>query len=616
MTPVILNGCGATPLAGYLKGLGVLRLLALQKDASLRGAWSGHCFALHGEITEEQIEEFFLNRYEPTPLVAPWNGGSGFSPKDNKEALLKIRDSQNPRLARYGQVIREIEQWPEIPSPPETVRDLLSFLQNVAERQKGTKKGKEASGLAAEIGAPPVSTHVEEPLSLPADKEAFEEALEKAWDGNTPSDIKANLKAWKKSVSKGITIFVKAQRYLDKGVILQSCRTRLPDDVLDWLDAAYALTGGNGVSFAPVLGSGANDGRLELTKTFMQRVSELFLELPEEKRRGLLRSALFGDPAEGLVEGKIGFYDPGRAGGYNQGAGIEKKDFTINPWDYVLLFEGLPVLAASVARRQVESGTSMSAPFTVRHSRSGYGSAGEEKDRHETWLPLWKKPATFGEVRLLFREGRSLVGRRAARNGIDFVRSLRSVGVDRGIAYFQRYVYLERRGNNYVALPAGSIAVEERSQVDRLREVDPILQSVDRFLMGLENGGPLSLQAARRRIEENLYALAAAPSPARFRGLVRAFGALERIVVRFREKLKAQGKEKECQRPFLGLSPHWITLCEETVFTTPEVRLAGALASIQATGDVGGLRSYLSGAIPITPRNGPGTAGFFGTVST
>ena len=37
----------------------------------------------------------------PTAVLAPWNGGSGFFPKDNDEALVAIEKSQSVRLKQY-----------------------------------------------------------------------------------------------------------------------------------------------------------------------------------------------------------------------------------------------------------------------------------------------------------------------------------------------------------------------------------------------------------------------------------------------------------------------------------------------------------------------------------
>lgn len=68
-----LNGCAPAPLAHYLKALGMLRLVAEQADPEARGWWAGERFLLATHLDEDELLGFFLERYEPTPLVAPWN---------------------------------------------------------------------------------------------------------------------------------------------------------------------------------------------------------------------------------------------------------------------------------------------------------------------------------------------------------------------------------------------------------------------------------------------------------------------------------------------------------------------------------------------------------------
>ena len=68
-----LNGCAPAPLAHYLKALGMLRLVAEQADPEARGWWEGERFLLATHLDEDELLGFFLERYEPTPLVAPWN---------------------------------------------------------------------------------------------------------------------------------------------------------------------------------------------------------------------------------------------------------------------------------------------------------------------------------------------------------------------------------------------------------------------------------------------------------------------------------------------------------------------------------------------------------------
>ncbi len=100
-----LAGCAPTPLAHYLKALAVLRLVAEQKDASARGFWKNDAFHLATILDRNELARFFLNEYVPTPLVAPWNGGSGFYPKDNKSGFEPMSRADAPRLADYRRAI-------------------------------------------------------------------------------------------------------------------------------------------------------------------------------------------------------------------------------------------------------------------------------------------------------------------------------------------------------------------------------------------------------------------------------------------------------------------------------------------------------------------------------
>ena len=60
---------------------------------------------LRTKLEREALEQFFLEEYRPTPIVAPWNGGSGFYPKDNTSAIDTLSASQAPRFAEYRETI-------------------------------------------------------------------------------------------------------------------------------------------------------------------------------------------------------------------------------------------------------------------------------------------------------------------------------------------------------------------------------------------------------------------------------------------------------------------------------------------------------------------------------
>lgn len=101
-----LEGCRSQPLGSYLKALGVLRLVGEQFDRQVKGHWRGDTFAMSG-LDGDALTTFFLDDYRPTPLVAPWNGGSGFGPKDAKGGIDAITGSTTDRLKPYRETIAE-----------------------------------------------------------------------------------------------------------------------------------------------------------------------------------------------------------------------------------------------------------------------------------------------------------------------------------------------------------------------------------------------------------------------------------------------------------------------------------------------------------------------------
>ncbi len=103
---LILKGCTVEPMAGYLKALAVLRLVSEQADPGARGWWEGNAFCLESKFDEDGLVGFFLDEYCPTPIVAPWNGGSGFSEGDRRDGIDAILGSDSPRFAEYGRTIK------------------------------------------------------------------------------------------------------------------------------------------------------------------------------------------------------------------------------------------------------------------------------------------------------------------------------------------------------------------------------------------------------------------------------------------------------------------------------------------------------------------------------
>ncbi|WP_182867232.1 type I-G CRISPR-associated protein Cas8g1/Csx17 [Rhodopirellula sp. JC639] len=100
-----LAGCSPSPLAHYLKALGILRLVSEQVDPAARGWWRSDVFHLGTQLDRDELEHFFLNDYKPTPMTAPWNGGSGFYPTDNKSGIEPIEQSVSERFAPFREAI-------------------------------------------------------------------------------------------------------------------------------------------------------------------------------------------------------------------------------------------------------------------------------------------------------------------------------------------------------------------------------------------------------------------------------------------------------------------------------------------------------------------------------
>jgi len=109
-----LDGCAPTPLAHYLKALGILRLVSEQADPQARGWWEGDRFRLASILDHNALENFFIEQYKPTPIFNPWGGRSGFYPgKSEKSArmvLTTIESSNDKRFSEYKAAIKTIRR--------------------------------------------------------------------------------------------------------------------------------------------------------------------------------------------------------------------------------------------------------------------------------------------------------------------------------------------------------------------------------------------------------------------------------------------------------------------------------------------------------------------------
>lgn len=486
MSALVLPGCRAEPLGAYLKSLGVLRLVAEQEDPDALGQWADS-FVLATSLSWDQLADFFLDRYRPTPLVAPWNGGSGFDGRD----------------AGIGDIER---------SDDERFRDYQEAIE-IGRRLVGSDR----------------------------------------WPGLT-----------------------KKER-------LEVCRGELPDSALGWLDALAVLTDADKFVPAPLLGTGGNLGRLELSNNFMQRLVDVLglrsgRKAPKRPESlAWLRSALFADEPVRHLRVSAGQFDPGRSGGVLSSPLEEAdKEGFVNPWDFVLQLEGALLFAASPARRMGSEGSGLAAvPFTVHPSSVGFpSSAPTESSKGELWAPLWSGPASAGEVARMIGEGRAAWGGRHARSGLDMARAARTLGVDRGIAAFVRHAFVERKGQDFLAVPVGHLSVARTpdQRVGLTEEIDLWVESVRRA-----GDPPATVVRALHTLDRRVFELTHEDSGSALLALLVALATLERAVGR-----SSGFRDKHGLRPVQGLSSvRWLSLLDDD---TCEFRLASVLASRRAAG--------------------------------
>ncbi|MBE3552789.1 MAG: type I-U CRISPR-associated protein Csx17 [Kyrpidia tusciae] len=507
---ISLTGTSPQPLSHYLKALGVFRILAEQADPEARGWWEDERFHIETALHPQDVESFFLAEYRPTPLVTPWNGGSGFFGRD--EALRGIEESQTQRLHLYRTTIQ-------------TARTILK-----------------------EFG------------------------LEKKPDNK------------------------------DKRPLVQACRNRFPDAAVAWVDAAVVLTTGD-LGFPPLAGTGGNDGNLEFTNNFMQRILNVMSPKtgqPTDTGGMWLRAALWGDATPELIRGAIGQFSPGEAGGPNARSGFSGESL-VNPWDYILMLEGALVFASAAAKRlEKQSRSVVSAPFTVYPTTVGYRSTAEsdgaQAARAEMWMPLWRQPVSLPELLYIFREGRAQLSgdrvRRTARNGVDFARACATLAVDRGIESFQRYAFLMRSGKAYLAVPLNRFIVRRQAYAELFAELDTWLDLFAR----VENTSH-AFQSALHRIREAEFLYCQYGGARRMQDVLVALGRAEQLLARVpsaRQKVP----------PLVLRNPGWWRASDDG---SPEFRIAGAFVSVYP-GSAGSIRSFLSPVDPGHPgRWGPET---------
>ena len=531
-----LDGCAPTPLASYLKALGVLRLISSDAnhvdgqaaDPKARGWWEDERFHIRTTLDRAALCRFFLDEYAPSPVIAPWNGRAGFlegdagtdSSRTGAELMSAIEGSGSPRLSNMRQTVGSLRSNEAIAE-----YDRLRALE-----KQLTKNAKDLEG---------------------------EERVHAA-------DALKN---------------VKRMASESKGSLLPTLRATTNLNHLAYIDACYVLSTDDAP--APLLGSGGNDGSRDFGVNFSEHLLNLIDHhdgTPKEGSDIQLKGALFGLGQRLTASGSIGQFSPGQ-GGANATTGFEGYS-ALNRWDVVLALEGTMVFVGALTRRWGASGDSRAAfPFTFEPVGAGAGSlsvADPNRPRGEIWIPLWSKPATYSEVSAIFAEGRLTLGRRAARNGLDAARSVARIGQARGIRSFERYSLIQPDSKMpYQATPLGRFNSPARPRADLIADLEHggWLESARRLASGAT--APSHATATMRRLQDALFQMTdEGQSGEGTRNALIALGGFVRWMTLNRNV-------REALRPPPVVSRDWMHAADDD---SPEFRVAAALAGLGLVG--------------------------------
>ncbi len=591
-----LKGCSPTPLAHYLKALGILRLVVEQgADAEARGWWQDEHFCLLSRLSREELETFLLERYEPTPLLSPWNKGCGFF-KANDPGLVPLEESHAPRFERFRCGIKESRALLDAVGQADAVVRAIKARTKTnrtfqSEQQRGLLANSDTfrklvDQLRKEANSP--ESPETERKKLAEEIVTIESLIAKAAKTST----RAQSNQLKASSGYKRVLAAAERRFKSlKATLIPDCRRAWRGSHAEWLAAAFALDEDGVPEWAWLVGTGGNDGNLDFTNNFMQHLGKLF-DLasdwghPIAAAAQLLANALWAESTNSLTSGAVGQYQPGGAGGANNTTG-PVGDSMVNSWDYVLMMEGALLFVSRATRRLDPNEFSRaSAPFAVRSHAAGFASPGSEKaQRGEQWMPMWSRPAALGDIVALYGEARVQLKRRTAYRPIDVARAISRLGVARGIDTFVRYGYLERNGQSTLAVPLGQVRVRQQPRSHLIDDIAPWMDRLQRWAR--DKHAPARLVQVERRLADAVFAsLTHDYSPERWQAILRAA-----VMV---EALQAAGTAIEAG-PIPKLQPEWIAAADDY---TPEVRLALSLGSAAASDQLDSVRHHW---LPLEP---------------
>jgi CRISPR-associated protein Csx17 len=463
---IVLEGCAPKPLAGYLKALGVFRLVATQADKNVRGWWENERFHLATALSRRELVAFLLETYRPTPVVSPWNAGSGFYYREEKT---QEKDAVTGKLTKTG--VRN--------QPTEATRALDGVLASRAPR---LEPYRQAIGRAKE-----------ELVALGLD--------------TAPGDVaKAELIRRLRSRMPDASL-----DWIDAAATVTQVDVVFPP---------LLGSGGN---------DGNLDFSTTVVQRIADLI-DFDTGNPTEASPTLLAASIYGEVARTECDMAISQFTPGSVGAPNSGTGFSGNSTGNGWDIVLGLEGAVLMATALVRRIETNDGAASFPFMISRRGVFGAGAGSiapaDENARGEFWAPVWGRGASFPEILGLFREGRAVVNRATAGNALDFAQAVGRLGVDRGIGQFERYGFEQRYGNMYLGVPLGRRKVEANPHADLIADLTRgnWLGRVRSAVRG--KGMPASLLTLGRQLDEALFRVTGSSSAQAVQDALQAIGAL------------------------------------------------------------------------------------------
>ncbi len=573
MSDIVLNGCHVQPLASYMKALGIFKILS-EKDNNITASWDKDNFIISTNINRDEIIDFFMNEYAPAPIMSPWNNGSGFYLHSDKDIIKNILNIPGERFSEYKRNIEIVNNLDFF-----SYKDISvgKFLDDFKTKYPKNYNPQKLSALCDYINK---------------DSDKSKLSLKKFYESYT-------IKGKEPLNYLGTIVKNYEDKILKKDLLIIELRSKLEDSAIEWIDTCTMINNKNEKITAPLLGSGGNEGNFDYGYTFMDDIYNVLVKFKNNESRNLLQNSIFGCNSEYLKDTNIGKFDPGRAGGYNQGNGIENKKFYMNPWDFIFLMEGIMLWSNSMGRKYGSNRNNyLMSPFTVKSFPAGYPSASDVdlNKSSETWIPVWPNKTHLAELKTLFNEGKVVFSGKIASNGLEFIEGIKSLGIDRGINEYVRYLNVLRRGQSgYVSIPVERVEVHYDKGIDLLKDINPMLKNIRKITSKKEI--PQSFKVIQRNIENAVYNLAVRGDANNFQHVLEALGDFEKLMSKNKD-ITSKNKDEKVY-PLTGLNPLWLIKANDN---SPEFIIAAALASIKSINgtDIGSIRTNLE---PVNSKN-------------